>query len=60
MNRIFLLAIILVSNVLFSQINVMEIKKNVLENPQKFYYDYLEVFKNDPSKLSQEERKYLY
>lgn len=44
----------------FSQINVEEIKKNVNENPQKYYYEYLEIFKKEPSKLSQEQMNQLY
>lgn len=44
----------------FSQINVEEIKKNVTENPQKYYYEYLEIFKKEPSKLSQEQMNQLY
>lgn len=44
----------------FSQINVEEIKKNVIENPQKYYYDYLEIFKTTPEKLSQEQLNYIY
>lgn len=44
----------------FCQINVEEIKKNVTENPQKYYDDYLKTFKTNPSNLSQDEMNQLY
>lgn len=44
----------------FCQTNVEEIKKNVTENPQKYYYEYLEIFKKDPLKLTQDEMSQLY
>lgn len=52
--------LLLNSTLLFSQINVEEIKKNITENPQKYYYEYLEIFKKNPLKLSQEELNQLY
>ncbi|MCY0969111.1 DUF4919 domain-containing protein [Chryseobacterium wangxinyae] len=60
MKKLFLLALLLFFGISFSQINTVETKKNVTENPQKYYYDYLEIFKKDPSKLSQEEMNQLY
>lgn len=44
----------------FCQINIDEIKKNVTENPQKFYYENLEIFKSNPQKLTQEQLNYIY
>lgn len=44
----------------FSQVNIEEVKKNVTENPQKYYIEYLEVFKNTPEKLTQEQLNYIY
>lgn len=44
----------------YSQINVEEIKQNVIENPQKYYYDYLEIFKTNPKSLTAEQLNYVY
>ncbi|PIF43668.1 uncharacterized protein DUF4919 [Chryseobacterium sp. 52] len=60
MNKIFQLVFILSFGICYCQINVEEIKKNVTENPQKYYYDHLEVFKTDPKSLSQEQLNYIY
>lgn len=60
MKKISALLLLLHSLLFFSQINVEEIKKNATENPQKYFYDYLETFKKDPSKLTQEEMNQLY
>jgi hypothetical protein len=60
MKKSFLLLSFLFFGIYFSQINTDEIKKNITENPQKYFYDYLEIFKKDPSKLSQEEVNQLY
>lgn len=60
MNKIVYVFFLLIFGTYFSQINTDEIKKNVTENPQKYFYDYLEVFKKDPSKLTQEEMSQLY
>ncbi|GAA5091084.1 hypothetical protein GCM10023210_18030 [Chryseobacterium ginsengisoli] len=60
MKKIIFIFLLLFSQIYFSQINVEEIKKNVKENPQKYYTDYLEIFKKDPLKLSQEEMNQLY
>lgn len=45
---------------IFSQVNIDEIKKNVLENPKTFYYDNLEIYKTNPDKLTQEQLNYIY
>lgn len=47
-------------SIVFSQVNIEEIKKNVTENPQKYYYEYLEIFKTAPETLSQEQLNYIY
>lgn len=60
MKKIFVLLLLINSILFFSQINVEEIKNNVTENPQKYFYDYLEIFKKDPSKLTQEELNQMY
>ncbi|MFC4165120.1 DUF4919 domain-containing protein [Epilithonimonas zeae] len=44
----------------FCQINTEEIKKKVLENPKTYYYDYLEIFKMEPAKLTQQELNQMY
>lgn len=60
MKRFLIFLNIVISTFLFSQINVDEIKKNVLENPQIFYYDNLEIYKTNPEKLTQEQLNYIY
>lgn len=60
MNKILKITFLLFFGICFSQINVEEIKKNVTENPQKYYYDYLETFKKDPLELDQEQMNQLY
>ena len=60
MKKIYSLLLLLFFCISFSQVNVEEIKKNVTENPQKFYYEYLEVFKKSPETLSQEQLNYIY
>ncbi len=60
MKKIFVLLLLMHSLLFFSQINVEEIKKNVTENPRKYFYEYLEIFKKDPSKLTREEMNQLY
>lgn len=47
MKKIFYVIFLFVSGFCFSQINVEEIKKNIDENPQKYFYDYLEIFRKD-------------
>jgi len=44
----------------FCQINTEEIKKKVLENPKTYYQDYLEIFKTEPAKLTQQELNQMY
>ena len=46
--------------IVFSQVNIEKIKKNVTENPQKYYYEYLEIFKTAPETISQEQLNYIY
>ncbi|MCU7617642.1 DUF4919 domain-containing protein [Chryseobacterium sp. PBS4-4] len=60
MKKILSFFLLIIFGICFGQINVEEIKKNVTENPQKYFFDYLEIFKKDPSKLSQEEMNQLY
>jgi len=60
MKKLLSFFLLVIYGISFCQINVEEIKKNITENPQKFYYDYLEIFKKDPSKLSQDEMNQLY
>ncbi len=55
-----LLLVLFSFNFCFSQINVEQIKKNVADNPQEYYYEYLEIFKKSPEKLSQEQLNQLY
>ena len=55
-----LLLVLFSFNLCFSQINVEQIKKNVADNPQKYYYEYLDIFKQSPDKLSQEQLNQLY
>jgi len=43
-----------------AQINTDLIKKNVTENPQENFYKLLEVFKLNPSELTQEQLNQLY
>lgn len=60
MKKLLSFLLLIIYGISFCQINVEEIKKNVTENPQKYFYDYLEIFKNDPSKLTQDELNQLY
>ena len=61
MKKLLIFLLVLFSiNCYFSQISIEEIKKNITENPQNYYYEYLEIFKKDPSKLSQEQMNQLY
>ena len=60
MKKILSFFLLIIYGISFSQINVVEIKKNVTENPQKYYHEFLEIFKNDPSKLTQDEMNQLY
>ncbi|WP_415324956.1 DUF4919 domain-containing protein [Chryseobacterium sp. MMS23-Vi53] len=60
MIKILKFSFLFIFGICFSQINVDEIKKKVTENPQQYYFEYLENFKKDPSKLIQEEMNQLY
>ncbi|WP_139421123.1 DUF4919 domain-containing protein [Chryseobacterium mulctrae] len=60
MKKLLFLLLLLSFGFCFSQINVEEIKKNVTEDPQKYFYNYLNIFKEDPSKLTQAEMNQLY
>lgn len=60
MKKLLSFFLLIIFGISFSQINVEEIKKNVTENPQKYYNEFLEIFKNDPSKLTQDEMNQLY
>lgn len=60
MKKILILLYLVSSVLLFSQINVEEIKKNTTENPQKYFYSYLEIFMKDPVKLTREEMNQFY
>lgn len=60
MKYIFSLVNVLFCVFAFSQVNIDEIKKNVLENPKTFYYDNLEIYKTNPEKLTQEQLNYIY
>lgn len=60
MKKIITILILLAFGVTFAQINVEEIKKNAVENPQEYFYKYLEIFKQDPSKLTRQELNQMY
>ena len=42
-----LLLVLFSFNFCFFQINVEQIKKNVADNPQEYYYEYLEIFTSE-------------
>lgn len=44
----------------YGQINSELIKKNVTENPQENFYKLLDIFKTNPSELTQDELNQLY
>lgn len=44
----------------YGQINTDLIKKNVTENPNENFYKLLEIFKSNPSELTQEQLNQLY
>lgn len=52
--------LVLIFQVFCAQINTDQIKKNVTENPQKNFYQLLDVFKVNPSELTQEQLNQLY
>ena len=60
MTKIFSIVFLFMFSFLLCQINLDEIKHNVTENPQKYYYDNLEIFKRNPENLSQEQLNFIY
>lgn len=52
--------IIFLSHLSVAQINTELIKKNVTDNPQENFYLLLEIFKTNPTKLTQEQLNQLY
>lgn len=52
--------LVFIFQVFCAQINTDLIKKNVTENPQENFYKLLEVFKLNPSELTQEQLNQLY
>lgn len=52
--------LVLIFQVFYAQINTDQIKKNVTENPQENFYKLLDVFKVNPSELTQEQLNQLY
>ena len=50
----------IISNFTFGQINVDLIKKRVTENPQENFHSLMDIFRNNPSKLTQEELNQIY
>ncbi|MBD8081971.1 DUF4919 domain-containing protein [Chryseobacterium caseinilyticum] len=44
----------------YGQINTELIKKNVTENPEENFYKLLEIFKSNPSEMTQEQLNQLY
>lgn len=60
MKKILVLLLLVHSVLFFSQVNIEEIKKNVTEDPKRYYYDYLEIFKTNPKTLTQDQLNYIY
>ncbi len=52
--------IIFLCHFTFAQINTELIKKNITDNPQEYFYSPLEIFKTDPTELTQEQLNQLY
>ncbi|MDR2229693.1 MAG: DUF4919 domain-containing protein [Flavobacteriaceae bacterium] len=52
--------LVLIFQVFHAQINTELIKKNVTENPQENFYKLLDIFKVNPSELTQEQLNQLY
>lgn len=52
--------LVLIFQVFNAQINIDLIKKNVTENPQENFYKLLDIFKVNPSELTQEQLNQLY
>ncbi len=61
MKNIFLISfIVIIQPFAFGQIDIDLIKNNVTENPTDNYFPLLEIFKINPSKLTQGELNQLY
>lgn len=60
MKKVLILFGIFIGTFIFSQINVKEIKKNIIEDSKKYYYENLKIFKTDPKILTQEQLNYIY
>lgn len=60
MKKLVFLLLLLFFGFCFSQVNIEQIKNDVTNNPKKFYYDNLEIFKTDPKSLNQEQLNYIY
>ncbi|MCL1668045.1 DUF4919 domain-containing protein [Elizabethkingia ursingii] len=52
--------LVLIFQIFNAQINTELIKKNVTENPQENFHNLLDIFKVNPSKLTQEQLNQLY
>lgn len=52
--------LVLIFQVFYAQINTDLIKKNVTDNPQENFYKLLDIFKVNPSELTQEQLNQLY
>lgn len=52
--------LVLIFQAFYAQINTDLIKKNVTENPQENFYKLLDVFKTNPSELTQDQLNQLY
>ncbi|QDP84464.1 DUF4919 domain-containing protein [Chryseobacterium sp. SNU WT5] len=57
---ILILIFSVISTFSFAQINTELIKKNVTENPKENFYKLLEIFKSNPSELTQDQLNQLY
>ena len=57
---ILILIFSVISTSSFAQINTELIKKNVTENPKENFYKLLEIFKSNPSELTQDQLNQLY
>ncbi|MCU7614437.1 DUF4919 domain-containing protein [Chryseobacterium sp. GMJ5] len=60
MKKLLLLFFLFSIGIYYPQVNIEQIKKDVTDNPQKFYYDNLEIFKTNPKLLNQEQLNYIY
>ena len=60
MKKLLFLVSLLFFEFYLSQVNIDQIKKDVISDPKKFYYDNLEIFKTDPKSLNQEQLNYIY